>query len=390
MKVWILTAAILMQMCIGATYAWPVLSAEMKSTTCLPQRMLQMPYTFFYFSFPLTMLVSGRIMRWFGPRVSAMTGGALFGAGWLLAGLGSRSFLWTIFGVGLLSGIGAGLAYIVPIATAVKWFPRQKGLVTGLAVAGFGGGAALVSQVAERFYTSGWNAFQPFFALGAAFIILTCLSGFFMRNPPGWQEPLHQRGLKPDRRVILLFLGMFCGLAAGFVVNANLRQLYAGTLLTVGAWGVSQFAIGNALGRIIWGWGFDRGSGTAFILSANLAVQGCVLILAWWLNASVVGFLLFSFAAGFNYGGVLVLYAAAAGRLWGSVERIYGLIFAANIPAALFPLISGILYDQLGHFYLALSFCAGMALIYAALLAPQHACLQPEQAAINTGRVDSG
>lgn len=112
------------------------------------------------------MIFSGMLMARKGPRFNAVTGGILFGAGWILAGAGDHHFALTVTGIGGLAGIGAGLAYIVPIATLVKWFPKHKGAVTGIAVAGFGGGAALVSQIAGRMISiTDKTPFEVFFFL---------------------------------------------------------------------------------------------------------------------------------------------------------------------------------------------------------------------------------
>ncbi len=113
-----------------------------------------------------------------------MFGGLLFGGGWILASLGIHHFIFTILGIGVLSGIGAGMAYIVPIAVCIRWFPQNKGLVTGIAVAGFGGGAALVSQVGGWLMESlGRTPFQTFFIFGLGFMVTVSLAGSTMRFP---------------------------------------------------------------------------------------------------------------------------------------------------------------------------------------------------------------
>ena len=66
-----------------------------------------------------------------------MAGGMLLGGGYILGGLAGTSFVGKLFFIGVVAGAGIGLAYVVPIAVGVKWFPDRKGLLTGLAVAGF-------------------------------------------------------------------------------------------------------------------------------------------------------------------------------------------------------------------------------------------------------------
>ena len=104
----ILLAAVVMQLCLGATYAWAVFVAPIKAVSGLGQGPVQAPFTVFYIAFPATAIVAGMLLGRIGPRRSAMLGGLLFGGGWVVAGLGSDHFAFTVLGVGLLGGIGVG------------------------------------------------------------------------------------------------------------------------------------------------------------------------------------------------------------------------------------------------------------------------------------------
>lgn len=392
MRYLILAAAVLMQLCLGATYSWSVYVAELKSLTGLSQGGVQLPFSFFYFIFPLTMVFSGRVLARRGPRFSAMTGGILFGSGWLLAGMGSSSFVLTVAGIGLVAGIGAGLAYIVPISTAIQWFPDKKGLVTGISVAGFGGGAAFVSQVAGRLMSQfGYDPFQVFSVMGGIFLVVICLAGSLMQLPPAAAgeapetrltnaseatapgrgnasqkspEPLAPWQVLKHPLFRILYFAMFSGLAAGFAVNANLKELYAGPSLQAGITAVSLFALANALGRIIWGALFDRMS-PALAVRANLLCQALLMISAGFLLDSTYGFYLFALGTGFNYGGILVLYASSTALCWGDRQMgtIYGWLFSSNIPAALAPVFAGLVFDIGGSFLPAFWIIAGMLVL---------------------------
>jgi MFS transporter, OFA family, oxalate/formate antiporter len=371
MRYLILVSAVLMQVCLGATYSWSVYVQPLRDLTGLAQGPVQVPFTLFYFVFPLTMMIAGGWLPKIGPRISAMAGGLLFGGGWLLAGLGSHNFVFTILGIGGLAGIGAGMAYIVPIAVCIRWFPESKGLVTGIAVAGFGGGAALVSQVGGFLVTFfGYTPFQTFAALGTLFLCLVVLAGSVMRFPEPETKTASRPLLRPGQvlghaNFQLLYLAMFMGLAAGFAVNANLKDIFhdPGSSAQIGITAVSLFALANAAGRVIWGAFFDRVQAAA-VIQANLACQAAVLAAAPFLIASVPGFWAFALITGFNYGGVLVIFVSSAARSWGTrhVSRIYGWLFTANIPAALSPILAGLVFDITGDFALALT---GLALLLA-------------------------
>jgi OFA family oxalate/formate antiporter-like MFS transporter len=350
----ILVSAVLMQLCLGATYSWSVFVKPLRDLTSLPQGTAQLPFTLFYLAFPATMLFSGMILRRLGPRRSAMIGGLLFGTGWMVASLGHQHFMFVVLGIGLLAGVGVGFAYIVPIAVCTQWFPKQQGLVTGAAVAGFGAGAGLVS------ITSGWvmdahgiTPFQMFGWLGVVFLVVVVTAGLSMEYVRGFsakvQRVLGIRSILKDRIFRLLYLGMVTGLAAGFAVNANLKEL--SPVQAVGILAVVLFAVANALGRLGWGFLFDR-MNAATAIRLNLLVQALVLTGGLLVISEQFWFLAFAVVAGFNYGGVLVLYASTCARLWGTehVGEVYGLLFSANIVASPAPVLAGYCLDAFGSF----------------------------------------
>jgi len=82
-----------------------------------------------------------------GPRIVAVTGGVLYGMGVFLASFAGHRLWWLYISYGLMSGIGLGFGYIVPVAVLVKWFPDRRGLITGVAVGGFGAGALVTAPL---------------------------------------------------------------------------------------------------------------------------------------------------------------------------------------------------------------------------------------------------
>ncbi len=366
-----------MQMCLGATYSWSVYVQPLKTLTGLQQSLTQVPFTVFYFLFPLTMMICGNFLPKVSPRVSAMVGGLLFGGGWLLASLGIHHFVFTVLGIGVVSGIGAGMAYIIPIAVCIRWFPKNKGLVTGIAVAGFGGGAALVSQVGGWLMNSlGRTPFQTFATFGLSFMVIILLAGSTMCFPKESSqqksspvEKLSKLLIHPNFR--LLYLAMFIGLATGFAVNANLKELFQGegNAVKIGITGVSLFALANAAGRIIWGMIFDRIQ-PATAIKANLFSQALVLLAAPTILHSAFGFWMFALFTGFNYGGVLVLYVSTVSRCWGpdKVSQVYGWLFSSNIPASFSPILAGFIFDSFNSFNFALFGLAALLIAGTALI----------------------
>ena len=373
MRIMIILSALLMQLCLGATYSWSVYVQNLKSLMGISQAQAQIPFSVFYFIFPLTMIFSGTLVDKFGPRLAAITGGILFGSGWLISSFGIYNFNYTILGNGVIAGIGAGIAYIVPISTCIKWFPNNKGLVTGVAVAGFGGGAALVSTVAGYLIKLNLTPFTLFGYFGIVFLVLIVFSGFFMQNPPNFSKAdtikLGFREVLTDKRFIILYFAMFTGLAAGFAINANIKEFYKAATLMTGVSAVSFFAIANAIGRVAWGGIFDRFDSRS-IIQLNLLSQALLLFASPFIVTSPLGLQIFAAIAGFNYGGVLVIYAGSVARVWGAdkVGSIYGWLFSANIPGAVAPLFAGYFYDKTGSFTIPLYTLAIIILISIAIL----------------------
>ncbi|SEA14529.1 Cyanate permease [Desulfuromusa kysingii] len=355
MRIMIIFSALLMQICLGATYSWSVYVQQIKAIAAISQTQAQIPFSVFYFVFPLTMIFSGSLVDRIGPRRAAIGGGILFGGGWIISSFGMDNFTYTILGNGVIAGIGAGIAYIVPISTCIKWFPENKGLITGIAVAGFGGGAALVSTVAGFLLKLDMTPFSLFGYFGLVFTALIVFAGFFMQNPPGFSKVATVKvafyKTITDKRFIILYFAMFTGLAAGFAVNANIKELYQSATLMSGVSAVSFFALANAAGRVIWGGIFDRFN-TSTVIQLNLISQAILLFAAPFILISSTGLQMFAILTGFNYGGILVIYAGSVARIWGAdkVNSIYGWMFSANIPGAVAPLFAGFYYDLSGSF----------------------------------------
>jgi OFA family oxalate/formate antiporter-like MFS transporter len=349
-------SAVIMQMCLGATYSWSVYVSAIRDLTGVSQGLVQLPFSLFYFVFPAAAMLSGIVLvPRFGPRRCAVTGGILFGSGWLLASLGDVNFAATVAGIGVVAGLGAGMGYIVPITVCIKWFPKNKGLVTGVAVAGFGGGAALVSCIGAILQSHMLTPFETFGVLGLGFFILVVLAGLSMQNPPGGEEKgrgaVRLRDAFTSKPFAVLYFAMTTGLAAGLGINANLKELFAEAGMRGGVTAVSLFAIANALGRIVWGAAADR-IGARLAIQCNLLFQAAALIASLYVITSFSSFMVIAAVLGFNYGGVLVLYAAAIAGVWGQdrVSQVYGLMFSANVPAAFAPILAGLAYDHFGDF----------------------------------------
>ncbi|MDD4951727.1 MAG: MFS transporter, partial [Desulfovibrionaceae bacterium] len=137
----VVIGSVLIQVCLGAIYAWSVFTPALRQAGWTKVQ-TQVVFSVGLAVFALVMVWAGKRLKDWGPRRLAMIGGATLGLGYVLAGLlDPTNFLGLIVFIGVVGGAGIGLGYVVPIAVGMRWFPDKKGMITGLAVAGFGFGA---------------------------------------------------------------------------------------------------------------------------------------------------------------------------------------------------------------------------------------------------------
>src|SRR6201997_1659403 len=181
-------AGVFLQIALGAVYAWSVFRVPLSKQFGWSISEVTLTFTISIFVLGFAAFFGGLWLNRKGPRVVALTGGALYGLGIFLASFTQRlSWLYVTYGV--IGGIGLGLSYIVPVAVLVKWFPDRRGLITGIAVGGFGAGALITAPVATRLIQS-VGVLSTFAYLGIAYLIVTIVTGLFMQNPPdGWRPP---------------------------------------------------------------------------------------------------------------------------------------------------------------------------------------------------------
>jgi OFA family oxalate/formate antiporter-like MFS transporter len=148
---WAIAAAgVIMQVALGAVYAWSVFRIPLTKAFGWTISQVTLAFTIAILMLGFAAFAGELWMKKSGPRVVAIAAGILYGAGVFLASFSGGHLYWLYFSYGVLGGIGLGLGYIVPVATLVKWFPDKRGMITGIAVAGFGAGALLTAPIASR------------------------------------------------------------------------------------------------------------------------------------------------------------------------------------------------------------------------------------------------
>jgi len=310
--------------------------------------------------FTISMIFAGRIQERRGPRPVAMMAGLLFGCGYLVGWLSGGSFFWLLIGFGILVGTGTGFGYVCPLATCVRWFPQHKGLITGVSVAGFGGGAILLSGIAGHLLARNTPVLEVFRLVGLSYGAAVLIGGAVLRFPSGPGSapkpliPVRELLKHPEFRV--LFAGMFAGTFGGLLVVGNLgpMALAAGLPAAQAVLAIQVFAAGNAAGRIGWGWLYDR-QGRAVIPISLLALMLAVVALGS--SNSVIPFAASAAVAGFCFGACFVLYASQVASTF-APERlgsVYPFVFLAyGLSGLSGPAFGGWIQDLTGGFTAAI------------------------------------
>ncbi len=391
MNRWIVVVGgILIQLCLGAIYAWSAFTNKLTAEG-FTKTQTQVIFAVGLLTFAVVMaLFAGRWQKKVGPRKVAITGGIVLGLGYLVAGFAGINFWGILIGVGILGGAGIGLGYVCPIAALVKWFPDKKGLITGLAVAGFGFGALIWIKLTSGFsfgpidltpgwaglYGAGWTVSAVFKLYGVLFAALVIIGALPMINPPeGWSPP----GWQPDTanastsggidltesqmvktpQFWILFLTFTAGGMAGLMVIGIIRlfgvdALSAGGIEKANAAVIAGTAMGlfyaflNGFGRIAWGAISDKtGRKNAIILMT--AAQGIMMILFYFIGGSEWGLYIGAGIIGFNFGGNFALFPAATADYFGNknVGTNYPWVFMAyGVGGVLGPILGGKMGDQ--------------------------------------------
>ena len=281
-------AALAIHLCIGMAYGfsvfWLPLSkaigineslacpadmsfmAEIFATTCdWKISMLGWMFTLFFVFLGLATALFGGWLEHAGPRKAGVVSALCWCGGLVISSLGIYTHqIWLMWlGSGVIGGIGLGLGYISPVSTLIKWFPDRRGMATGMAIMGFGGGAMIGAPLAEKlmkyFATpASVGVWETFLALAVIYFVFMMAGALAYRvpasgwKPEGWTPPAAKSGntMITSRHVhvdrvwsipqfwlvwMVLFLNVSAGIGILAMASPLLQEVFGGRLIGVDA-----------------------------------------------------------------------------------------------------------------------------------------------------------
>jgi len=274
-------AALCIHLCIGMAYGFSVfwlplsravgltaskscpdmsIFTELVTTTCdWKVASLGWMYTLFFVFLGISAALFGGWVERSGPRKAGMAAAVLWCGGLVLGAIGVISHqLWLLWlGSGVIGGLGLGLGYISPVSTLVKWFPDRRGMATGMAIMGFGGGAMIGAPLANllmNYFKTATDVgvWKTFLAMAAIYFVFMMIGAFRYRLPPtgwrpdGWMPPpatntmitQHQVHLKDAHKTPqfwliwwVLTLNVSAGIGVIGMASPMLQEIFAGKLI---------------------------------------------------------------------------------------------------------------------------------------------------------------
>jgi len=354
--IYAIIAAAAIQLIIGVAYIWSVFQTGIADSLFNGNHaQAGLTFSILLAVLSVTTIFGGKLAARYGTRRVVFTGGVILSIGFLLASFVTASVPWLLWlTYGVMGGIGMGFTYSTTIACAQKWYPRRKGLVTGIIIAALGFGGViftpLVEYLIEVFGGRGTlidNVSVPggelptFAVLAGIFLVVCSLGSIFLINPPeeaDSKQPdltsslpqndsvsLAKAGEAPQfsptemlktPHFYLVTFSMFFACIGGLMMINFARPIAEGRGLGETAIvAVLSISISNSVGRIVWGYISDKLGryNTIIILLAGSMVLSLLVNMA-------SGYLVFAVIAmiGFFYGGILSNFPSLCADLFGS------------------------------------------------------------------------
>ena len=282
-------AALAVHLCIGQAYAFSVFNEPMTRVLGISQSApddwklttLGWIYSLAIVFLGLSAAFGGKWLEKVGPRRTMFTAACCFGGGFILSAIGVYTHqVWLLYlGYGVIGGCGLGLGYVSPVSTLIKWFPDRRGMATGLAIMGFGGGAMIgapLGVMLMKYFESETSVgvMEAFLVMGVLYFISMVIGSLAIRIPPpdwkpeGWTPPVESKKMVTKRHVhidqalktpqfyllwAILCLNVTAGIGILGQASVMIQEMFKGAITPEAAAGfVGLLSLFNMGGRFVW------------------------------------------------------------------------------------------------------------------------------------------
>ncbi|MEZ0272870.1 MFS transporter [Methylobacillus sp. MM3] len=282
-------AALAVHLCIGQAYAFSVFNEPMTRVLGISQSApddwklttLGWIYSLAIVFLGLSAAFGGKWLEKVGPRRTMFTAACCFGGGFILSAIGVYLHqVWLLYlGYGVIGGCGLGLGYVSPVSTLIKWFPDRRGMATGLAIMGFGGGAMIGAPLGvmlmKHFESeTSVGVMEAFVVMGVLYFISMVIGSLAIRIPPpdwkpeGWTPPVESKKMVTKRHVhidqalktpqfyllwAILCLNVTAGIGILGQASVMIQEMFKGAITPEAAAGfVGLLSLFNMGGRFVW------------------------------------------------------------------------------------------------------------------------------------------
>lgn len=335
----VLLGGILMQLCIGGIYTWSLFNQPLVLKFGWSRTEVYTAYSLIVFIFAFVTIFSGRLQDKIGPRKVATIGIICFSTGLIIAS--QATTLGVLYlGYSLLGGIGVGMVYVCPLSTSLKWYPKKKGMVTGITIGAFGMGGFLFNFILSSLINS-VGVSNTFMIQGITYGIIGLFGASLLRLPQTEEKSsvivnendIATKIMLKTRAFYLLWVMYFLGSLSGLLIIGMAQDIardIVGLNAQTARLAVAVAAVFNAAGRLGWGALSDIiGRLRVFSALFLLTALGMLSLSLFQLNAftyfAVLGIIVSCF------GGFLATFPAVCSDYFGSYYfgSNYGILYQA-------------------------------------------------------------
>jgi OFA family oxalate/formate antiporter-like MFS transporter len=382
---WIITSAALgINLLLGLLYAWSVFKKALVTEWGWNDVTAALPFTVSAATFAFMMIFAGRAQDKYGPRVIALLGGILFGAGLIASGFTHNPVVMVIT-FGVIGGIGIGLGYSATTPCAIKWFDSsKKGVISGIVVSGVGLAPVYIAPL-TAYFIQHYGISQTFIILGFIALIAIALFSLVLRNPGEGYIPAHPASGKKSagavsnnlgwkellrtKQFYLLWLIYLLSATAGLMLIAHMASI-AGTQAAWKAGFILVVILSafNALGRIIIGFLSDKIGRKSAMVVVFLLQAANMFVFSYYQSIPLL--IVGAAIAGLAYGSLFSLMPSITADFFGikNLGVNYGLVFSGwGIAAIIGPMLGGIVVIKSGTYTMSY-IVAGILLLIGTLV----------------------